>query len=435
MKNSLILFFRRTLMPIFLLLLCPPLVILVWYTNVHLGGSIQKLFELFQERGIFTTITAIWKPIFFGSPIAWTMILSFAAFQIFLMKILPGKKSEGPITPMGNIPIYKANGIAAFGITLTLFFLLTNVFKFFPATIIYNHFGPLLGALNTFALLFCLVLFIKGHLAPSSTDSGTTGNFIFDYYWGMELYPRIGGIDIKMFTNCRFGMMGWAIVILSFAAKQKELYGLSDGMIVAVLLQLIYIAKFFIWEMGYMRSMDIMHDRAGYMICWGCLVWIAGIYTSPTLYLVQHPNHLGTFYSGLIFVIGTFSIFINYFADLQRKKIRAANGECTIWKKKPHLIIATYRTQQGEEKKNVLLASGWWGISRHFHYIPELVAAFCWTAPALFGNILPYFYLIFLTILLFDRAIRHERRCALKYGKHWEEYCQKVPYKMIPFLY
>lgn len=37
----------------------------------------------------------------------------------------------------------------------------------------------------------------------------------------MELYPRIGrDFDVKTFTNCRFGMMGWAIVGISFCAKQ-----------------------------------------------------------------------------------------------------------------------------------------------------------------------------------------------------------------------
>lgn len=33
-----------------------------------------------------------------------------------------------------------------------------------------------------------------------------------------------------------------------------------------------YITKFFHWEMGYMNSMDIQHDRAGFYLCWGCLV-------------------------------------------------------------------------------------------------------------------------------------------------------------------
>lgn len=435
MKGPGLPFFRRFLMPILLLIGCPLLVILTWYTTVELDGSIKELFEIMFEEGFFAVLSHAWGPIFFGTALSWTMIFGFAAFQIVLMKLLPGKKVEGPVTPKGNIPVYKANGIFAFLLTFTLFFLLTAVFKLFPATIIYDNFGAILSSLNLFAIGFCLFLYIKGRLSPSSSDSGTTGSFIFDFFWGRELYPRVAGIDIKMFTNCRFGMMAWGLIILSFAAKQKQLSGLSDAMVVSVLLQLIYIAKFFIWEMGYMRSMDIMHDRAGFVICWGCLVWVPGIYTSPTLYLVDHPNHLGPLLSGLILTVGLSGIFMNYFADLQRQKVRETDGNCTIWGKKPAIISASFETQKGEKKKNILLASGFWGLSRHFHYIPELVAAFCWTAPALFEDLLPYFYLIFLTLLLFDRALRHERRCAAKYGKSWEAYCEKVPYKLIPFIY
>ncbi|MFS7992065.1 putative 7-dehydrocholesterol reductase [Helianthus anomalus] len=51
-----------------------------------------------------------------------------------------------------------------------------------------------------------------------------------------------------------------------------------------------------------------------------------------------------------------------------------------------------------------------WGLSRHFHYVPEIMAAFFWTVPALFDNFLPYFYVVFLTILLFDRAKRDDGR-------------------------
>ncbi|KAF5807426.1 putative 7-dehydrocholesterol reductase [Helianthus annuus] len=39
--------------------------------------------------------------------------------------------------------------------------------------------------------------------------------------------------------------------------------------------------------------MDIAHDRAGFYICWGCLVWVPSIYTSPGMYLVNHPVSLG----------------------------------------------------------------------------------------------------------------------------------------------
>lgn len=79
--------------------------------------------------------------------------------------------------------------------------------------------------------------------------------------------------------------------------------------------------------------------------------------------------------------------------------------------------------------------AGWWGLSRHFHYLPEIGAAFLWTAPAGFAHPLPYFYVFFLTLLLFDRAFRDDARCASKYGKFWQEYCRAVPYKIVPFVF
>ena len=69
-------------------------------------------------------------------------------------------------------------------------------------------------------------------------------------------------------------MMGWALLIMGYASKQYEAYGLTDSMVVAVALQLIYITKFFHWEMGYMKSLDIMHDRAGfYLVSYRDYTW------------------------------------------------------------------------------------------------------------------------------------------------------------------
>jgi len=387
-----------------------------------------------QEDGFFNTIYNICAPYFFGTETGWTIIGVFAAFELALMRLLPGKTFYGPVTPAGNIPVYKANGVLAYAATLIVFYLCTFQFNLFSPAIIYDNFGGILGALNIFSLLFCLFLLIKGHVAPSTTDSGSSGNPIFDYYWGMELYPRIFGFDMKMFTNCRFGMMSWPIILISFAAKQSEVYGLSNSMLVSVAIQMVYITKFFVWETGYLRSMDIMHDRAGYYICWGCLVWVPGVYTSPTLYLVNHPNHLSTAWALFILVAGVTFVMVNYFADRQRQKVRETNGKCTVWGKEPEFTIANYVTEKGEAKQNILLSSGWWGISRHFHYIPEILAAFFWSVPALFDNFIPYFYVVFLVILLVNRAFRDERRCAQKYGSDWDVYCQKVPYKLVPHI-
>lgn len=171
------------------------------------------------------------------------------------------------------------------------------------------------------------------------------------------------------------------------------------------------------------------------MQCWGCLVWLPAIYTSHTLYLTTHPNNLGLPLASLILLMGVAAIFINYDADRQKEKVRNTQGACKIWGKTPEVIRATYRTSKGEEKTSLLLVSGWWGVSRHFHYIPELSVAFLWSVPALFGSIMAYFYFMFLVILLFHRAVRDDKRCEEKYGSYWRQYCERVPYKIIPCVF
>lgn len=59
---------------------------------------------------------------------------------------------------------------------------------------------------------------------------------------------------------------------------------------------------------------------------------------------------------------------------------------------------------QGEVKSTILLVDGWWSVSRHFHYVPEIIAAFFWSLPGGFTHFMPYFYVAFLTILLVDRG-------------------------------
>lgn len=48
---------------------------------------------------------------------------------------------------------------------------------------VYHHMGELLSAMNVFSLAFCFMLLVKGLTVPSTTDSGSSGNWIIDFYW------------------------------------------------------------------------------------------------------------------------------------------------------------------------------------------------------------------------------------------------------------
>jgi 7-dehydrocholesterol reductase len=420
---------RTTILPLCLILTCPVTVVLIWYTQMAYAGSLARALASID----IATVYNIWpRP----TLVACQILLIFVLMQLLLMVLLPGRTYLGPVTPAGDRVAYKINGLQAWVVTHLLLYLGAYQLKWFSPTIVYDHFGSLLTVCSLFSLLFCGFLYAKGVWMPSGKDAGRSGNFIFDYFWGVELHPRILGIDLKQFANVHLGMMCWSVIILSFLAKQYAIYHhVSNSMLLSVSLQLVYIFKFFWWERGYYRTLDMMHDRFGFYLCWGIITWLPCLYTSQALYLVHHPNELGTGPVSFILILGLVAIYINYDADIQRTRVREANGACTIWGKRPEVIVAKYTSADGRIQENLLLVSGWWGLSRHFHYLAEIMIALSWTLPCLFDHFLPYFYVTFLTILLVHRSFRDDRRCREKYGLFWDDYCARVPYRLIPRVF
>ena len=428
---------NRNLGPLALMIYSPNMVIFLWYTAVHCGGSFTELASRVTEKGVVSGVLAIWQGVSLGTPIVLYILFGYMVFCVILQVTLPGPRAEGPVTPKGNVPVYKDNGFLCYLVSVAALGAVTYYLKGhgLSPTVIYDLFDEFLVTLTLFSLLFCAVLQLKGYFAPSTSDHGTSGNLMFDFYWGTELYPRVFGVDIKVFTNCRFGMTVWPLLCLVFALKSYELHGFVDSMWVSCTLQMVYFTKFFWWESGYMRTIDIMVDRAGYYICWGCLVYVPGFYTCPSLYLVDQPVLLGPLLSAAILVCGVTAIAINFLADKQKQDIRASDGKCLIWGKPARIIRAKYTLESGEKRESILLASGWWGVARHFHYVPELLLALCWTLPAGATHFMPYSYVVFLFFLLTHRTFRDDAKCSAKYGVHWERYCKEVPYKMIPGIF
>ncbi|KAF8932543.1 hypothetical protein BGZ58_007006 [Dissophora ornata] len=52
---------------------------------------------------------------------------------------------------------------------------------------------------------------------------------------------------------------------------------------------------------------------------------------------------------------------------------RSTNGECMIWGKPAKVIRTSFVTSDGKTHKSLLLCSGYWGISRHFNYVGDLL--------------------------------------------------------------
>jgi len=117
-----------------------------------------------------------------------------------------------------------------------------------PATIVYDHWPALLTIGNIFGFCLAVIVYIKAHYFPTHReDVKFSGNFIYDFFMGAELNPRIGEFDFKLFFNGRPGIIGWSITNLSFMAAQYRNHGtVTTSMIIVVLLQVLYIVDFFL---------------------------------------------------------------------------------------------------------------------------------------------------------------------------------------------
>ncbi|CAG2110043.1 unnamed protein product, partial [Medioppia subpectinata] len=271
---------------------------------------------------------------------------------------------------------------------------------------------------------------------PSDGLYKKTKNPLFDYFMGIELYPHITPvISLKLWITSRFGIMLWQYVMLLCWKANFET--LPDGVFnyslsATTLLQTIYITKFYYWEEAYNKGFDVTECLYGFYFCWGSIAFMPGFFTITSLYLVDNSPYDAFGIKSFITVIigGIISIGLNTWADEQKLYFRSNNGKCIIWGKPAKLIRAEYIDDFGQNKRNILLTSGFWGISRHMNYLFEFMLNLLWCLPALFASPIPYMCLIFVTGFLFDRCNKNEEKCKLKYGHYWQQYTNQILMRM-----
>eukprot|EP00744_Colponema_vietnamica_P000874 GILI01001515.1.p1 GENE.GILI01001515.1~~GILI01001515.1.p1 ORF type:complete len:471 (-),score=146.77 GILI01001515.1:249-1457(-) len=361
---------------------------------------------------------------------------TFVAFQVLLYQFVPGKMCQGQVTPAGNKLWYNINGLACYLISVVAWFVCTTGLNLFPATIVYDNVGSLIATANVIGFSWSAMMYLQGRFFPTNSDQALRGRMLYDYVMGIDLNPRYGNFDIKLFTVGRIGMTAWGLINFSYAAKQVELHGsLTNSMALVLLLHSVYIVDFFWKEDWYLATIDIMHDHYGWYFGWGVTCWLEVTYCYQAWYLVTHPIVLSTLQCAAILGLCSLGYYIFRSSNDQKLSFRASKGQAKIWGRQPEFVVARYQTADGKGGESLLLASGFWGISRHFNYVGDLFMCLSYSLPCGFTHLLPYFYFFYMFALLAHRAHRDDRKCQMKYGEDWKKYCQKVPYHMIPYVY
>lgn len=466
--STLFITIRNTFGPLLAICLCPIVAFLLCgcVRDEAIAGNISRIWEQLQEKGVlpFVFQYTFDNPSYLSGTVeSWTFFGAFILLQILFMLSLPGKSANGPTTPNGNTPIYTLNGFKSFILTIVVYELLSlPSIGIMQGGMLFTKMMPLLGVTTISSLGLCCILYFKGLYFPTyKEDSGSSGNLLFDFYWGTELYPKVGHLNLKLLIHSRIGMTLWALLNISYLHAQFEREGvITNAIILNTFFQLLYIGKHHWWEDGYIATTDIIHDYEGFYLVYGCIVFMPFTFTLSGISLVYQPQLQFSLLYVLILCFFCFLfIYLNFAADDQKLRVRQSEGRCSVWGRKPILIIAelspsSTHNHGGNNKNNdnddadvdarstrknrsILLASGCWGISRHFHYFADIGGVFFWTLPAglPWENPLVYFYWLFLTILFIDRANRDDVRCRRKYGEYWHRYCSLVPYKIFPYIW
>ena len=385
-----------------------------------------------RTRTLTDLVAALPRPTAAGFAIfgAWV------ALQAVLALLLPGRLGFGGITPAGHRMTYRLNGLSAGLVTLGLL-ALAVVAGLVPATLLHDHWGALLVAANAWGFAAAFFAYVKAHRWWSRPeDRHLSGSRLCDFFGGIELNPRVGGLDLKLFHIGRLGMLAWPLVNLSFAAAQYARHGqVTNSMVILNALQLLYVLDLFAREDWYLRTIDIHHDRFGFYFAWGATAWLPFFYPVQSFYLVQNPVELSAGAAAGVLALGLagYAIFVS--ANRQRDRFRQAEGRCRVWGREATFIEASYRTLDGALRRSPLLASGWWGLARHANYVGDLMMAAAFGLACGVGHLLPYLYVAYLAVLLVHRTYRDDERCREKYGPAWVEYCARVKYRLIPGIW
>lgn len=347
--------------------------------------------------------------------------LGFIVSLAVLGHILPGKSFVGTQLADGTRLQYKCNGLLLTLVCVSVLAVATWL-GLIPGDWIVDRYSELFVAANLFALTVSVYLFAKGRmLRPKDSPLWSRGIFD-DFVMGAELNPFIFGVNVKFFSY-RPAMTGWLLINLSFLYRHYILLGfVTMRMLMYQLLSAWYIIDYFVHEPKMVSTWDIIAEHFGLMLVWGDYVFIVFAFSLQNFFLVNdvHPLHwLHALAICVVFACG-FAIFRG--ANSQKHQFKM-NSQAPIWGKTPSTVGGK------------LLVSGFWGLARHMNYTGDLLLALSFCMPCDTRSSLPYFYFIYLLVLIVHREKRDDDRCSLKYKELWQKYCSLVPYRMVPYVY
>ena len=343
----------------------------------------------------------------------------------------------------GNSLIYRLNGLVVNVIMILLFLYCTplDIQRSF-----YNNYQTNLVQANVLGLAASFFFVVRGGterftrcITVDQTPLNERGkslslapttpiNILQQFFLGCEWNPRLFGIDVKMLLYL-VGAVGLQLNVLSFYICHQHVNGghTSNAMYLFVGLFTWFLFEYLLGEEVHLYTYDIFAEKIGFKLAWGCLVFYPFFYGICGFSLIHAKRDMS-----IDQCIATACLYLVGWC-----LTRGANMQKFFARTRPedkYFLFVKQETIPGTR----ILCSGWWGLSRHINYFGEILQAVAITIPGyLVGptpwlSWLPWLYPLYYVLLFVPRQFDDDALCKSKYGAKWDEYVQKVPYRIVP---
>lgn len=338
---------------------------------------------------------------------------------------------------------YRCNGVWAWWVTLAIVAVL-DWSGILPLELLYERSGSLM----TCAVLFADAAAVAAYVAALTTGNAVrmSGSHIYDFFMGAYLNPRVGTLDIKMWSEIRTSWILLFLLTLSSAVHQVRKHGeLSPALALMVLAHWLYANACQKGEECIPTTWDIFYEKWGWMLSFWNLAGVPFLYCFQSFFLAyRSPSELAQLWPVAhtpsmvaLFVVLLAAYYVWDTANSQKNRYRMMQmgtyNPRAAFPQLPWGTLYNPKTLEMPSTGRRLLIDGWWGMARKINYTPDLVMALVWSLSCGTQHVLPFFYPVFFCAILTHRAGRDATQMRKKYGdEDYERYLRTVPAVFIP---
>ncbi|KAF0730348.1 hypothetical protein Ae201684P_013159 [Aphanomyces euteiches] len=377
----------------------------------------------------------------------WTFVPLIYLSSLLLHVLLPARTVSGYCCDNTTFqPLqYRLNGVFVLAVVIVGFVVLL------PSSVqqaLYNDNSSALASANAFGLAASFYFFFR-KAAPERYARCVTIDQLKDksqlrlalptpsspvvFFLGREWNPRFGSVDVKMFLYV-VGAVMLQCNIISAAIVQRAAWNGQTSNAMAVYLGCFtwFIVEYMCGEQVHLYTYDLFAEKLGFKLAWGCLVFYPFFYPIGSHALAKATRDISPSVAISIAALYFAGWLITRGANLQKYFYRTNPSSSTcFFGLIPQQVVPGTR----------ILCSGFWGLARHFNYLGEIVQAIALALPGTLvadtglEAALPWLYPIYYVGLFVTRQMDDDAVCKLKYGDKWDEYCARVPYRIVPWIY